>query len=257
MILLLLLSACIEQPPPLPDDPIAAPPPKEQPAVDSGSEEDGDANQDPYVAKIEITPREPTTDTDLEARIEVTDADGDRVRVKRSWTVNDKAVYGGSGRTLDCKRFEKGDRVQLAVEASDGKVTIGGKSDEVVIRNSPPEILNSPDEMKAIEGLQIRAKDADGDPVRFRIEGAPPGMSIGASDGVLSYEASETASGGDYQVTIFAEDDEGARARWSFGLGVAAGSAAPKEGEAEGQDGAEPAAEEEEGEPQEEEEEEE
>ena len=62
----------------------------------------------------------------------------------------------------------------------------------------------------------------------IKLEGAPAGMTIDATTGTLRYVGSEDEPGGDYKVTVLADDGDGGFAKWQAGLTVTPGSKAAK-----------------------------
>jgi hypothetical protein len=175
------------------------------------------------ILSIKLEPARPTAGQDLTAIVEAEDPDHDYVRLGLTWLVDGSEVRGTSDRRLSHTSFEKGDTLRLRVEASDGDLTTEGLSSPVVVTNTPPEILNKVGTLRQVEGFAIKAEDPDRDPLTYRLEGAPGGMTIDER-GVLHYKGGEAERGGTYQVQVVVEDGDGGRARWGFELAVSAGS---------------------------------
>lgn len=233
---LLLLLAC--QPPappaapsePAPADAVVEPAAEDaaEPVTAAASEE----NRAPVILSIQLDPARPTARQDLTAIVEAEDPDRDRVRLRLFWTVDGEELRGQNDRRLPHANFERGDTLRLRVEASDGHLTTEGLSSPIVVANTAPEIVNKPGTLRKVEGYTIKADDDDDDPLTYRLEGAPPGMTIDG-DGVLHYQGDPAARGGKYQVQVVVEDGQGGRARWSFDLAVEAGSGGAAEEAAE------------------------
>ncbi len=228
MILLLLSLACSDPPPP--SAPAVQPEPAVEPAAadqDTGTRQ-ASTNRDPVITSISVTPARPTAHDDVVVEVTAVDPDGGHPRLDYTWTINGQEIFGLHSPELSHDRFSKGDELRLVVEASDGEVEVEGSTRVIVVANTPPEILNKPGSLRKVEGFKVQAEDLDDDPLSFRLEGEPEGMSIDARTGVLHYTGSEEAEGGAYQVTIYAEDDDGGSARWQFGITVQAGSPGKK-----------------------------
>jgi hypothetical protein len=153
------------------------------------------------------------------------------VRYEYSWFVNEREIRGQRQPTLSHNYYAKGDEIRARVLAKDRAGETEGATPVIIVRNTPPEILNKPGSLRKVDGFQIKAQDADSDTLSFRLEGAPEGMSIGSSDGTLSYTGSEGAKAGDYRVDVIVEDPDQGSAKWSFGISVSAGSEADKPAE--------------------------
>lgn len=217
----------VPQPGPIGD--IPAPPPDAEEEVEAAGPTD--RNRAPVILGIDVQPAAPKTGDDLVATVETVDADGDYVRVALFWSVNGEERPGQADTVLSHEHFGKGDQVRLRVEADDRKSTTSGHTSSFVVRNTPPEITNKPGSLRKVEGFAITATDADDDPLSFRLQGEPAGMTIDGH-GVLHYRGSEEEAGGDYQVQVVVEDGSGGSARWGFGLGVQPGSQARAEAQA-------------------------
>ncbi len=187
-----------------------------------------DLNRAPVITSIQVQPGAPTTMDDLEVEVEAEDPDGGHVRFEYSWFVNDQPIRGQRGRVLSHTWYSKGDMVKVRVLAKDRQDETEGNGPLVIVRNTPPEIVNKPGSLRAIDGYQVQAQDIDGDKLSWRLEGQPEGMSIGASTGVLAYQGSPDARAGTYQVNVIVEDPDQGSARWVFGITVSAGSEADK-----------------------------
>ncbi|MFH1465247.1 MAG: hypothetical protein ABIO70_12750 [Pseudomonadota bacterium] len=225
---LLLFFACdplpvVPVPPPEPLGDIPAPAPE----VEEDEEEVASTghNRAPVILGIDVQPSAPKTGDDLVATVETVDADDDYVRVELFWSVNGEELPGRTDTTLSHDHFAKGDQIRLRVEADDRGSTTEGHTSTFVVRNTPPEITNKPGSLRKVEGFAITAADVDDDPLTFRLQGEPAGMTIDGH-GVLHYRGSEEEKGGDYQVQVVVEDGSGGSARWGFGLSVQPGSEA-------------------------------
>jgi hypothetical protein len=226
-----LLTACDPLPPvPVPAEQVAPPREEEPPtrALDTAPPEPMLGNRAPVILGIEVEPGNPRTTEDLEVRVEAEDPDRDMLRYDYRWFLNDRELTGQRLPSLSHNYFSKGDMLRLWVNVRDGEHTIEGSTPVILVRNTPPEIVNKPGSLRSVDGFQVKATDVDGDDLTFSLEGQPAGMSIGATTGLLSYSGSEDARAGDYQIAVVVEDPDGGSARWTFGITVSAGSAAEK-----------------------------
>lgn len=239
MIVNLLLVGCVQ------DDPLPVIPREEAPSasgtatpasggggptadVETTNEQrvlDGDAprgNSAPRISGVRATPAEPTTTTDITVQATVEDPDGDFVRTSYRWEVNGRKIMGNRRDTLPSREFQKGDVVTCTVVADDTYVESTSSFDIEVV-NAPPAIVSIPGIITSVDGLQVQARDPDGDPLRWSLEGAPYGMAINERTGEIQYKGSKAAGDGAFSVTVVVTDPEDAEARWNFQAEVAAG----------------------------------
>lgn len=142
------------------------------------------------------------------------------------WKVNDKVITRATGRSLDPMWFKPGDRIVASVVISDGSARRTLETPAIKVENSPPEFTVDQRDFTQIEGFVVAAEDPDGDPLVWSLRGGPPGMSVDPETGTLSYRASETAEGGNYEARIVVKDPAGAKAVWPLTLDVAPGQQA-------------------------------
>ncbi|MEC7949230.1 MAG: hypothetical protein VX265_16795 [Myxococcota bacterium] len=226
-IVFVLLAACsgAEPPPPPPPapPPAAKPPPKK---VDTGQ---GDSlNRAPQLGSISFEPPKPTTLDALRVVATATDPDGDRVDVDYRWSINEQERFEFRDQVLPARAFKKGDAIEVEVTASDGAAETVRTSATLTIANSLPHFVTDPNTLRDIDGFRLEAADEDQDRLTYSLQGAPDGMSIDKDLGVLRYKGTEDEPGGAYKITVIAEDVDGGRAGWTFGIELSPGSAAAK-----------------------------
>jgi hypothetical protein len=195
-----------------------------------------DRNRAPVITTIKVEPATPRTMDDIKVTVEAEDPDGGHVRLEYSWLLNDLELRGQRRDVLPHTFFSKGDMVKVRVIAKDREVETEGSGPLIIVRNTPPEIVNKAGSLRSIDGYQVQAQDLDGDELSWRLEGHPEGMSIDSSTGVLSYEGSPDARAGDYQVNVIVEDPDKGSANWTFGISVAAGSGGDRAADPSAQD---------------------
>lgn len=208
----------------------ADPQPVAPAAVDAeaGPPEDAPPPRDrpPRIGAIRLGPAKPRVGDELVVSAEATDPEGAPVDVDYVWSVDGAELLGERSDRLAAGTVRKGQRVQVEVVASDGTNEVRDKSAEVTIANSVPVLDGDLTRMTRIDGFRFRATDADGDEVRWRVEGGPPGLAISEA-GVLSYRGSAADPAGEYTVTVYGEDGEG-WVKVQFPMTVKAGSGAGK-----------------------------
>jgi hypothetical protein len=170
-------------------------------------------NTPPLVNWVEIKPRKPTSSDSLEAAVSGQDADQDQLTYAFRWSVNGQTAVGQIDSTLQKQCFRRGDRVQVSVTPFDGSEWgREGTSPSVVIGNSPPVIVSNPPER--FESLdyryQVKAEDADGDPVRFSLRGnVPPGMKIDETTGLVEWNLVVPKEATTWEYEVVVADPEG------------------------------------------------
>lgn len=206
--LLLLLTACGTPAPVAPAEVPAeevgpaVPAPAARPTrVGRGPEEEGP----PRIEGVTITPANPTAADALHVTQVVTGNPGPSPVWDYVWTVNGREVSGAISENLAPGKARRGDKVSVTVSLSGMDPPVRGTSPEITITNQPPRLLSNVKDLPFVDGLILKAEDPDGDPISWRLEGAPPGMTIDAK-GILHYRGSPAEKGGKYQVKIIAED---------------------------------------------------
>jgi len=99
----------------------------------------------------------------------------------------------------------------------------------VQVANSTPQVVQGVGGTGQMDGSVFRAMDPDGDPVRWSIEGGPPGLSIHPTSGKLQVDARGVYEQGDYDVEIVATDPHGGAGRMGFRVNLGGSVASHKE----------------------------
>jgi len=179
-------------------------------------------NSPPVVAHLAIEPESVSPGVRVQARADISDVDGDLIRVSYRWWKNDSLVQEGGEMELDTAAFSRGDTLSVEAVPFDG-VQKGKAVRSVPIRvgNTPPRILSAP--AKSIVNnrydYQVEATDAESDTITFLLETAPPGMAIDEHKGSVSWEISPDQIGV-HKVRILAKDSQGAIAFQEFELNL-------------------------------------
>ncbi len=174
-------------------------------------------NSPPVVSHISIErPADPHAPVFV--KMEADDADQDEMQFDFRWWRNDKVVKQGPEQTLDTTGFQTKDTLEVEVTPRDhlasGKPV---RSESVYFGNSPPKIVSTPAVLIGRDRYEytVKAVDADGDPLNFLLEVAPPGMIIDKQTGHLVWQIPPEQLG-NHRVRIIAEDGQGGKAFQEF-----------------------------------------
>ena len=176
-------------------------------------------NTPPEIRSVRFIHADIKAGTGLAVEVEGNDADGDAVQFEIAWQKNGQPAGTGNHLAAPVKR---GDKVSVTVTPFDGKEQ--GKSATL-----SREIINTP---PAIEGqeqfqvtdnavtFQIRASDADGDPLMYSLKDAPAGMSIDRKTGWVRWVTSP-GTPGKVPFTVIVSDGSGGESTARFTVTVA------------------------------------
>jgi len=167
------------------------------------------------------------------AKMDAVDADRDEMQFDFRWWRNSRVVKQGPEDTLDTTGFQTKDTLEVEVTPRD-QLSVGKavRSESVYVGNSPPKIVSAPADLVGRERYEYRVKavDADGDPLSFFLEVAPPGMVIDKETGQLVWQIPPEQLGS-HRVRIVAEDGQGGKAFQEFDFALpASGKPAKPEG---------------------------
>ncbi len=109
------------------------------------------SNSPPIITSVEITPKNPNQESDLDVTIRSQDPDGDPVTYLYQWIKNNEEIPEENKNILKKGNFKKSDLIQVKVTPSDGKM------DGTPFLSQPVEILNSP---PVIQEVRIEPKMA-------------------------------------------------------------------------------------------------
>ncbi|WP_447974852.1 Ig-like domain-containing protein [Nitrospira sp. Kam-Ns4a] len=182
-------------------------------------------NTPPEVSAIRL-PAQVRPGERIHAQVEGKDADGDPIHYRFAWWRNDQPVAEGLADELDTQGFARGDTVLLLVTPSDqGGPGRPRLSEPVVVANSPPAITSTPPAALAQDRYQysVAAVDPDGDPLTFRLDSGPPGMTMDSATGRIEWPVGAALTGR-VHVRVSVEDGHGGRAFQEFDLGPLAAS---------------------------------
>ncbi len=177
-------------------------------------------NTPPTITGVTLSPETIASNERIEAVVEASDPDLDRVDLSYRWFRNDIVVKEGDEPYLMTTGFVPQDRITVEVTAQDPS-TAGNtiRSTSVTLGNRPPKIVSMPpaSDARTTYEYRVKAVDPDGDRMDFRLETGPPGMTIGQQSGDLVW-ALPTDLSGTFHVKVIAQDGRGGAAYQEFDL---------------------------------------
>jgi len=187
-------------------------------------------NEAPVVAAVEIAPKgEIHTGDALTAMPRAHDPEGDPITYRYRWSVNGRELRHDAP-TLPASEFERGDRIELIVEADDGSsASHPFRTEPIVVANTPPEISSKPGplEKDGTFRYRIEAQDADEDrSFRYALVAAPEGMKLDPISGAVEWTPSAEQAG-THAVTIEVDDRNEGLVRQAFDLTIEFPGTAP------------------------------
>jgi hypothetical protein len=180
-------------------------------------------NSPPVVSSILFEPSQVAPGDRLRARVQALDADRDDIRLTFRWWRNQNLLKEGEESEIETVGFSVKDIVRVDVTPHDaGSRGQAVSSGAMVLGNSPPKILSTPVMPTSREHFEyaMQAKDAEGDPITYLLETAPPGMSIDKATGQISWKIPADLTG-THRVRVVAEDGQGGSAFQEFDLTLA------------------------------------
>ncbi|MCX5723711.1 MAG: putative Ig domain-containing protein [Nitrospirae bacterium] len=177
-------------------------------------------NTPPIISSLSIRPQPAKPGDRLEAFAEADDPDRDRFELSFRWWRNATVAKEGDGAILDTTGFSLTDVVTVEVTPRD-RTSVGRpvKSEPLALGNSPPTILSTPPAPVGRERYEyvVKAIDPEGDNIHYRLEAAPPGMTIEIDTGHIVWRVAPDLTG-TYKVRVVAEDTQGATAFQEFSV---------------------------------------
>lgn len=175
-------------------------------------------NSSPTVTSIPFSPEHVYAGVDITVAPVGSDPDADAVGFRCHWAINDQEVPEDTP-VLKGALFKRGDKINLIVipydQDGEGKPLV---SQNMIIPNGPPRIISNPPEFHgSTYAYHVVAEDPDGDPLTYSLASAPPGMSVDARTGMISWSINEK-SAGTYVVEVIAQDPGGLRASQKYSL---------------------------------------
>lgn len=179
-------------------------------------------NTPPVVKALALEPREVKPGDTVRAVVDLWDADQDEVRHVVKWWRNNKVVAEGESQNqFVVEQWNRGDILAVSIIVSD-KESKGLEtfSEPLTLSNNPPQFTTTPSVQVSKEGhfeYRARAVDGEGDSVTYKLEVAPPGMTINEQTGHVQWSV-PIDSPGNYHVRVQALDDRGGSSFQEFTL---------------------------------------
>jgi hypothetical protein len=134
--------------------------------------EESSDNRPPAIAAVTLVPDTPRPGDSIDATVDAQDPDGDGIRLEIEWRVNGKLVPGEGRTRLPGADLKKGDRVEMRVVASDGRLTSSSFVKRVQVGNQPPRLQGiafAGGDWRAGDPIDASpvASDPDGDEMSF------------------------------------------------------------------------------------------
>jgi hypothetical protein len=170
-------------------------------------------NQPPVVERLVLHPQQPLPGQQLEARIEVSDPDGDPIRLALEWRQNGRVLLRGAQTTLAPERLQKGDRIEVWVTATDGSAESEPRSASVQVGNQAPliEALYLAPDGEVRPGQEVtaapQAKDPDGDVLEYEFTWLLNGRPVRGADRA-AFDTSKLTRGDRLQALVRVSDGE-------------------------------------------------
>jgi hypothetical protein len=183
-------------------------------------------NTPPLATRVTIEPAAAKPGDVLQAVIQGSDPDGDPVTYLVEWWRNGKSLGAPAKgrdteqRTLATEGFARGDAIVAGVTPYDaagpGRFLV---SEPLLLLNRPPVITSSPTgpTPKGLFEYTVAATDPDGDSLTFKLDTAPPGMTIEPGTGRISWQMSSKLSG-PQQIRVSVDDGQQGQAFQEFTL---------------------------------------
>ena len=175
----------------------------------------------PFLTAVGLPEQIRAGDT-VKVEADIRDVDNDEVQVRYRWWKNQDVAAETEVPSLETRGFVRGDVLRVSVTPRDA---VGeGKqisSPPVVIGNGSPWFTSKPLPVtqRGVYEYSLKAVDAEGDPISFDLQMAPPGMTIDKKAGLISWKIPADLSGA-YRVRIVAEDGQGGSSSQEFELTV-------------------------------------
>jgi hypothetical protein len=180
------------------------------------------ANSPPEILSVEYSPPVVRRGTDLVARPQVEDPDGDRVGFSFRWYVNGEERPLPDTPVLPGDKFAKGDRIAVEVVPEDGESTGAAyRTGDIEVANAPPRFVTTPPASfrAATYVYRARAEDADGDPLSYALESGPEGMTVDEGSGEVRWTVGKDQAG-EHTVRITVDDGDGRQDVQEFRLEI-------------------------------------
>jgi hypothetical protein len=169
------------------------------------------SNQAPTIRSLRLEPNLPISGDRVHAVVATEDAEGDPLTLGFVWQIDGQSIDTGKS-FIELSDVSKGDRIQVALTASDGHSASEVARAEARVGNQPPVMLGvglRPEKEVPPGGLvtaTAQARDPDGDPIdytyRWRVNGDP------ISEREPTLDTADLDRGDEIQAIVFASDGD-------------------------------------------------
>jgi hypothetical protein len=167
-------------------------------------------NSAPVISKVTFNPPQPLSEGSLEALVSAEDPDGNLVQLSYAWLVNGRELSSGNASAIQLPVLERGDRIEVVVTASDGRLASEPYRAAVRSDNLPPQInflYITPQNKKIRRGDVLTAVpdaiDPEGDHLEFTYEWRVNGAKAGSD---RQFDTAKLRRGDEITVTVVAND---------------------------------------------------
>jgi hypothetical protein len=177
-------------------------------------------NSPPRIHSVNIFDHNETSGRKIELVPNTFDSDGDDVQYVVEWRIDGEVLDFEDQLILPGDYVQKGQEVQVRISPRDpyakGQVY---RSLAFVVPNGVPHFYTKPPaKFSSLDYTYLAgATDPDGESLNYRLDEAPPGMTIDSNTGKLAWQM-DPGKTGKFLVRIVAQDPEGASAEQSFTL---------------------------------------
>jgi hypothetical protein len=181
-------------------------------------------NTPPVVTSISLPPSPAFPGDRVAALAQGADPDrNDALTFLYEWQVDNKSVAGAEADAFDTAGLKKKSIISVTVTPFDGQDRgMPVKSPRaIVLSNRNPDITSNPPTglESGVYVYQVAAKDPDGDAITYALAGAPQGMTINPSSGLIRWEPPKQVPGKkEISVKVSADDGDGGTAYQEFSL---------------------------------------
>ncbi|MBH0179501.1 MAG: hypothetical protein HP491_16985 [Nitrospira sp.] len=185
-------------------------------------------NTPPHISGVTVTPQPIVIGENVEAQVEASDPDHDRIDVSYRWFKNGIVIKESDEPFLVTTGFIPQDHIVVEVTARDSSSTGNSvRSVSLTVGNSPPKIVSMPpaSDGKSPYEYAVKAVDLDGDHMAYQLEAAPPGMTINQQSGRILWSLPPDQFG-TFHVKVIAQDGRGGVAYQEFDLSLSAQASA-------------------------------
>ncbi len=179
-------------------------------------------NHKPRIESIDVVPSYPRIGDVLKATVIGRDEDGDEITYRYKWSKGGEVLSESEMLEISSSIFRRGDEIVLEVVPNDGIEDGDSGFVHLIINNSPPEIISSPQEIrieKRVVTYHVRAIDKDGDKLTYHLLSSPPGMTIDEDTGFIRWNIPAQFSGR-VSVEISVTDGSGGEAFQRFDVNI-------------------------------------